>query len=129
MITSTGKNIAPGQIERLLASDPDIDQAVLYGDGRSYLTALVVPNFERLAQLDHEIQSTGGIVSTPAIIAHYQQRINALMQSVSGPEQVKKFLLLDRPLQMADEELTATQKVRRRFVTAKYETQLAALYD
>jgi len=129
MITSTGKNIAPGQIERLLASDPDIDQAVLYGDGRSYLTALVVPNFERLAQLDHEIQSTGGIVSTPAIIAHYQQRINALMQSVSGPEQDKKFLLLDRPLQMADEELTATQKVRRRFVTAKYETQLAALYD
>jgi long-chain acyl-CoA synthetase len=129
MITSTGKNIAPSQIERLLASVPDIDQAVLYGDGRSYLTALVVPNFERLAQLDHEIQSTDGIISTPTIIAHYQQRIDDLMQSVSGSEQVKKFLLLDRPLQMANEELTATQKVRRRFVTAKYEAQLAALYD
>src|SRR5262245_19677654 len=48
IITSGGKNIAPSELERLLISDPYIDQAVVYGDRRPYVTALVVPNFSRL---------------------------------------------------------------------------------
>jgi long-subunit acyl-CoA synthetase (AMP-forming) len=51
------------------------------------------------------------------------------MQKVCQPERVKKFLVLARPFQAADEELTATMKIRRRHIVKKFEPQLAALYD
>jgi long-subunit acyl-CoA synthetase (AMP-forming) len=51
------------------------------------------------------------------------------MQVVSQPERVKRCLLLDKPFQLAEDELTATMKVRRRHILAKYERELAALYD
>ena len=52
-----------------------------------------------------------------------------LFRSVSQPERVKRCLLLDKPFQLADDELTATMKVRRRHILAKYERELSALYD
>jgi long-chain acyl-CoA synthetase len=134
IITSAGKNIAPSELERLLVSDIYIDQAVVYGDGRRFVSALIVPNFEQLkgkaAELKCKLDSTPeGFLDSPCLKDFFAQRIEAVMQEVSNPERVKKFLILDRPFQVDADELTATLKVRRNHIISKFERQLAALYD
>jgi long-chain acyl-CoA synthetase len=134
IITSAGKNIAPSELERLLVSDIYIDQAVVYGDGRRFVSALIVPNFEQLrakaAELKCQIESSpDGFLRTPCLNEFFGQRIDAVMQEVSNPERVKRFLVLDRPFQLDADELTATLKVRRNHIIGKFEHQLAALYD
>jgi len=134
IITSAGKNIAPSELERLLVSDIYIDQAVVYGDGRRFVSALIVPNFEQLrakaAELNCKLESSPeGFLKTPCLNEFFAQRIDAVMQEVSNPERVKKFLVLDRPFQLDADELTATLKVRRNHIIRKFEHQLAALYD
>ena len=132
-VTSAGKNIAPSELERLLTSDPFIDQAVVYGDGRHFISALIVPN-AALLRAEAEKLACGwiesdGFVTTGALIDFMQSRIDVVMEVVSQPERVKRCLLLDKPFQLAEDELTATMKVRRRHILAKYENELAALYD
>ncbi|HEX4072826.1 MAG TPA: long-chain fatty acid--CoA ligase [Planctomycetaceae bacterium] len=134
IITSAGKNIAPSELERLLVSDIYIDQAVVYGDGRRFVSAIVVPNFEQLRQKAAELRCTldstpDGFIDVPCIHEFLAQRIDAVMQHVSNPERVKKFLVLDRPFQVDADELTATLKVRRNHIIGKYEPKLAALYE
>lgn len=132
IVTSLGKNIAPTELERLLVSDPYIDQAVVYGDRRPFVSAVIVPNFERLkakaAELNCGCDVQGEFITTPALLAFFAERVENLMKVVGQPERVRKFLLLDRPFQLADDEVTATLKVRRRHIISKFEPQLAALY-
>lgn len=132
-VTSAGKNIAPSELERLLTSDPFIDQAVVYGDGRHFISALIVPNEDSLkseaARLGCKWEVSNGFITAKALIDFIQSRIDLVMQVVSQPERVKRCLLLEKPFQMADDELTATMKVRRRYILAKYEREMAVLYD
>jgi long-chain acyl-CoA synthetase len=133
IITSGGKNIAPAELERLLASDPYIDQAVVYGDGKPCPSALVVPNLPLLqakaAELGRRLDLNGTFVRDEWVRDFFAQRLDAVMQAVSGPERVKFFLVLSRPFRLEDDELTATLKVRRRHLIAKYQPDLDALYD
>ncbi len=133
IVTSGGKNIAPTEIERLLISDPYIDQAVVYGDGRQFISALVVPNATLLKE---EIQRQGwslglenDFITSADVCAFYEARIASVMEHVSQPERVRRFLLLYRPLSLERGELTATLKVRRRFVISQFETKLLSLYE
>ncbi len=132
-VTSAGKNIAPAELERLLARDEFIDQAVVYGDGRQFVSGLLVPNFERLQAAVSErggsVEVTGEFITDSISRGILEERVAAVMQQVSQPERVKKFIVLARPFAVADEELTATLKVRRRHIIQKYEPQLAALYE
>jgi long-chain acyl-CoA synthetase len=93
-----------------------------------------VPNFEQLrakaAELKCQLESSPeGFLRTPSLNEFFAQRIDAVMQEVSNPERVKKFLVLDRPFQLDADELTATLKVRRNHIIGKFERHLAALYD
>lgn len=133
IITSGGKNIAPSELERILVSDVFIDQAVVYGDGRNFVSALLVPSFPHLElrakQLGVELDVQDEFIRNPELLEFYAERVNKVMESVSNPERVKKFLLLGRPFTLESDELTATLKVRRRHIIQKYEQQLAGLYD
>jgi long-chain acyl-CoA synthetase len=132
-VTSAGKNIAPAELERILSRDEYIDQAVVYGDGRQFVSALIVPDFAKLQSVaderDVELVSDGEFLTTPELLAFLDDRVQAAMQQVSQPERVRKFLVLARPFQVSDGELTATLKVRRRHIIDRYEEPLAALYD
>ncbi|MBI1314985.1 AMP-binding protein [bacterium] len=132
-VTSAGKNIAPAELERLLCRDEYIDQAVVYGDGRQFVSALIVPDFARLrsiaADLGVDPSSEDEFLTTPELLTFLGERVETAMQQVSQPERVKKFLVLARPFQVSDGELTATLKVRRRHIITRYEDRLAALYD
>jgi long-chain acyl-CoA synthetase len=133
IITSGGKNIAPADLERLLAADEYIDQAVIYGDGRQFLSALVVPQFEKLTavakQLGCTLNTSGEFIDCPPIHDFLAGRIARVMEVVSPSERVKRFVILARPLQLAADELTATLKVRRRSIVRKFQDRLNALYD
>ncbi len=133
IITSGGKNIAPSELERLLIRDALIDQAVVFGDRRPFVSALLVPNFEALeAALGSEhgpLEVVGDVIEDEAALALIGQRVEQVMQAVSQPERVKSFVLLSRPFQVESAEMTTTMKIRRSHVLAKYRERLEALYE
>lgn len=132
-VTSSGKNIAPAELERILSRDEYIDQAVVYGDGRKFVSALIAPDFARLQAVaddrNVELTTDDEFLTAPELLTFLEERIQLVMEQVSQPERVKKFLVLARPFQVSDGELTATLKVRRRHIIDRYEEQLAALYE
>jgi long-chain acyl-CoA synthetase len=132
LVTSQGKNVAPAEIERLLTADPFIDQAVVCGDRRPFVAAILVPNFPALQARARELgcpwESDGEFLTSEPLRAFLAGRVEAAMQAVSQPERVRAFLVLARPFSPAEEEMTATLKVRRRHILAKFAPQLEALY-
>jgi long-chain acyl-CoA synthetase len=128
---STGKKVAPLPIEARLAEDPLVAHAVLYGEGRKFVSALVCLRREAAEQW---ARSRGlalpldELARHPALQARVQEAIDGVNAALSRSEQVRRFVVLDRELSVADEELTPTHKVRRALVTAKYGDRLDALY-
>ncbi|MCL4110113.1 UNVERIFIED_CONTAM: hypothetical protein GTU68_024958 [Idotea baltica] len=133
IVLSSGKNVAPSEIERALVSEPLIDQAVVYGDNRKFISALIVPNLDALETLSQtegfDVTAEGDFITNATIHAVFEQRIAQLMQPFSSPEQVKRFVVLARPFALDHDELTATMKVRRRHIIEKYQSRLDGLYD
>lgn len=138
LITSGGKNVSPAVIENLIVEDDLIAQVMVYGDNRNYLTALVVPNYERAAAMAERI-GLGDLPEeerAPVKLAANKQFHDILMKRIeehtvdlASYERVKKIFLLDRELTEADGELTPTMKVKRNIVSKKFAQQLDALYE
>jgi long-chain acyl-CoA synthetase len=132
IITAGGKNITPSEIENELKFSPYITDAVLVGDQRPYLTAIVMidqENVERFAQ-DHDIafSNYASLTRAPEVQALIQAEVDRVNQQFARVEQVKKFFLLERQLSAEDEELTPTMKLKRKLVHAKYAEQIEAMY-
>jgi long-chain acyl-CoA synthetase len=132
IVTAAGKNIAPVHLEALLTEDPLIAQAMVIGDGRNYLTALIVPNPEPLKQ---EIIANGISIGSPAeALVHpkvrelYAERIKSRLAGVSTYEQVKQFTLLGQGFTIESGELTPTLKLRREIIARNYAEQINAMY-
>ena len=134
LVLSNGKKVVPTHIEGLLLADPCIDQAAVYGEGRNFLTALIVPHGDNVRRalhadgvsLNHEPDEA--LAGHPAVQGLIRRRVDAALGEVAGWEQVRKFLLLPRPFTVAAEELTVSLKLRRNVVFAKYHDELAKLY-
>lgn len=132
LVTSSGKNIAPVYLESLLTQDPLIVQAVVVGDGRSYLTALLVLSAEHLAA---ELASLGlasvpheAALQLPQTRHLVRQRIDRLLAGVSHHEQVRRFTLLPQPLSIEAGELTPKLSLRRHEIYARYAALIEAMY-
>ena len=131
IVTAAGKKAAPSHLESLLKADPLIEQAVVIGDGRSYLTALIVPNRDALAA---ELQRIGkqispsAVLRDPEVLSVYQGRIKQRLACVSQYEQIGKFALLDRPLSIEQGELTLTLKLRRDAIYKNFAEVIEAMY-
>jgi long-chain acyl-CoA synthetase len=132
LVLSNGKKVVPAHIEGLLLADPCIDQAVVCGEGRSYLTALLVPHWDNVRQaLAGEGTPLGPGAEDrppPAVYDLLRRRVAAALVDVSAGEQVRKFVIVPRPFSVAAEELTVSLKLRRNVVLARYAGQLEALY-
>jgi long-chain acyl-CoA synthetase len=135
MVLSNGKKVVPPHIEGLLVADPCIDQAVVCGEGRHYLTALLVPHWDNLRKaVATSGLSLDGCVTEeelarhPAVEEVLRKRVSQLLADVAGYEQVKKFIVLPRPFTVAGDELTVSLKVRRNVILAKHRAELEALY-
>jgi len=117
----------------LLLADPCIDQTVVCGEGRNFLTALVVPNWDNLraalkALGKTLIEDEQGRTRQPEVIELLQRRIEVCLTEVSRMEQVRKIVVLARPFSVAADEMTVSLKLRRNVVVRKYASQLDALY-
>jgi long-chain acyl-CoA synthetase len=132
LVLSNGKKVVPSFIEGLLVADPCIEQAVVCGEGRHYLTALVVPHWTNLRRLlaDEGTDLPPGTETSPpaAVYKFLQCRIAQALVDVSNAEQVRKFIILPRSLTVANDELTVSLKLRRNVVTSRYAAQIEALY-
>ncbi len=132
IITAGGKNVTPSEIENELKFSPYITDAVVVGDRRAYLTAIVMidlDNVEKFAQ-DHDVPfgnyaSLTRAKEVQALIGAEIERVNAKFARV---EQIKKFWLLETQLSAEDEELTPTMKLKRKLVEKKYADRIEAMY-
>ena len=132
IVTSGGKNIAPVYLENLLVEDPLIAQAFVIGDGRNYLTALIVPNPEALAAAikDQQIpvQSLAEALTHPGLLALYQRQIDLRLRDVADCEKVKRIALIDRGFTLELGELTPTLKLRRAVIQKHFADEIERLY-
>ncbi|MGI6428165.1 MAG: AMP-dependent synthetase/ligase [Syntrophomonadaceae bacterium] len=133
IITAGGKNISPQQIESLLGNEIFISQFVCIGEGRKFLSALVVPNFEILEDYcknnNIEYTSPEQIIQNPEIYKLYEKLIEAKTQSLGQVEKIKKFVLLPEELTQETGELTPTLKLKRKLIDQKYKDLIDKLYE
>ena len=128
---SSGKKIAPLPIESRLIEDPWIGHAMLYGDGERFVSALLVPRRPVLEAWQREQGLTldyGELLGHPDVVSRVQQAVDRVNSGLSGPERIKRFVLLDRDLSVEADELTPTLKIRRAVVTKRYRDRLEPLY-
>ena len=129
IITAGGKNIAPKDIEAGIKDDPLVSEAVLIGDRRKYLTALVTLNPQTAAAFAQAHNIAGPWHEAPEIRRQIQSTIDAVNKKVSQVSGVKKFTILPRELSIEQGELTGTLKVRRNQVTEHFAAEIDALYE
>jgi long-chain acyl-CoA synthetase len=128
LVLSNGKKVVPAFIEGLLQTDPCIDQAVVCGEGRNFLTALIVPHWANVRAALAETGISNEEAASPAVMELLQRRIQRVLADVSSAEQVKKILIVPQPFSIAADELTVSLKLRRNVVLAKYARQIEELY-
>jgi len=133
IVTSGGKNIAPLPIEIALVLDMYIDQVCVIGDGKNYVIALIVPQFDLLKKIaaDNNISFHNDIdlIRSTEIIRFFEERVSKVNQNLARYEQVKKFRLLPHSFSEETGELTPTQKMKRRVIYEKYSNEINSLYS
>jgi long-chain acyl-CoA synthetase len=128
IITAGGKNIAPKNIEASIKQSPIVGEAVVIGDRRKYLVALVTLDEEAAKKLAPELDDASKLCTSPQIKAAIQQQIDETNKELARVEQIKKFSILARPFGIATGELTPTLKVKRKVVAQLYEREIEAMY-
>ena len=132
IITAGGKNITPQFIEGKLVYSPYINDAIVIGDRKNYLTAIIVldeDNVVKYAQ-DNKIQYShyGDLANNEAIIELIQQEVDKANNDLSRVEQVKKFKILPHKLYEEEGDVTPTMKVKRKFINEKYKDLINEMY-
>jgi long-chain acyl-CoA synthetase len=131
IITAAGENIAPQLLENRLKGDRYIANALIYGDRKPYLTALLVPNAENLAGWAGENGITFAdhceLVSHPRVLQMLRERLDRLQQDLASFQHIKRFTLLSGDF--SKKEITPTLKIRRNLVYARYRDLLESMYE
>ncbi len=133
IINAYGKNIAPAPIEDALKHIRYVASAVLIGDRRKFLSALLVPNFERLeawaSANNVEFRSHQELIRNPKVRALFQQAVDIVNGDEPSEKRIKDFALLTTDFTIEGGELTPTLKVKRRVVAEKYKNVIDGLYE
>jgi long-chain acyl-CoA synthetase len=132
IVMSTGKNVAPALVENLLKEHHLISHALVYGEGRSYLVALITLNpFEAEAHARArriEYEDFADLTRNEEIVRLVQEIVERVNSRVSSSEAIKKFLLLNHDLQIEADEVTPTMKIKRNVVTERYNELIQSMY-
>ena len=131
--TSNGKYIAPQLIESKLCVDKFIDQIVVIAEGRKFVSALIIPQYDMLreiaAEKGLECRTNAELCAHPEIVRFMKYRIDTMQQEFAHYEQVKKITLLPEPLSLEKGELTNTLKVRRQVLNEHYRDLIDRMYE
>jgi long-chain acyl-CoA synthetase len=129
IITAGGKNIAPKNIEGALKNYTPIVEAVVIGDRRKYLTALVVIDAAQAAEIaGTPAADAEALKRHPAVVAAVQKAVDEVNASLARVETVKKFHILEQPFSIEAGELTPTLKLKRRVVYDRYAREIEGMY-
>lgn len=132
LVTSGGKNVAPQPLENALRADKYIEQAVVIGDGRNFISALVYPDFANLRiWAEHRkipFTSDADLAARPEAAAKVMRRVERVNARFSNYERIRKVILLDSELTVDSGLLTPSLKVRRRAVDEAFRDRIDALY-
>lgn len=133
MKTSNGKYIAPQVIENQMTNNAAIQQILVVAEGRQFVSALVVPDFEYLKQI-MEQQGLAHLAVEVAvrhekIIAFYRDEINKNQSNLANFERIKKFELMPREFSIEEGEMTPTLKLKRKVILDKYQHEIESIYS
>ncbi|MCX6163805.1 MAG: long-chain fatty acid--CoA ligase, partial [Ignavibacteriae bacterium] len=130
--SSGGKYIAPAHIEELILQLPYVDQVLVIGDSRMYVTALVVPEFNELSSLAKKIGADVSVESelltNQAVLKKIESDFNDVQKDLATHEKIRRFTLLSKPFTIEEGELTPTMKIKRKFVEEKYKDVIELMY-
>ena len=133
IITAGGKNISPSNLEAKLKLIPLVAQACAIGDGRPFISALLVLDPDQAAAYAtaHGLAdaSLGSLSQNPDIRAAVAEGLDEVMAGFNNAEKVKKFTILGVDWLPDSDELTPTAKLKRRNITTKYEGEIASMYE
>lgn len=133
MKTSNGKYVTPQPIENMLSNNNYIQQVLLVAEGKPFVTALIVPNFEflqeQLKKMNIPFTDWKEIVNLQPIKDLYQQKIEEFQQTLAGFEKVKKFVLMPSEFEISTGEITPTLKIKRSIVLEKYKDLIEKMYQ
>ncbi len=132
IVGSTGKNVAPVQLENLLCEDPLLAQALVVGDGRDCLGALLLPAPGALAALAAKLGLEGvpaeELPRHAAVLAVFQEVVTRRLAGLAHYEQVRRIRLIGEPFSIETGELTAKLSMRREVIAARRAAEIEALY-
>jgi long-chain acyl-CoA synthetase len=132
IVTAGGKNVAPQPIESVLALNPYIANIVVVGERKKFISALVVPDFEKLEAYARSngipFRDRAELCRREDIVSFMLAEVNRSTPDLASYERIKKIALLDREFDIASGEVTPTLKVRRNIVEEKYKDLIDALY-
>jgi long-chain acyl-CoA synthetase len=132
IVTSGGKNVAPQPIEGILNLNPYISNALVIGDRRKFISALVVPDFEKLEEYAKQnnisFEDHCDLVKKEEIVRFIQEQVDRSASNLASYEKVKKIALLDGEFEIEKGEITPTLKVKRNIVEEKHKDIIDAMY-
>jgi long-chain acyl-CoA synthetase len=128
IITAGGKNITPKNIESAIKNHPLVHEAVVIGDRRKYLTALVSPDLEAAEKFMKERGLSGPVHECKEVHDSIWQAVEDVNRKLARVEQVKRITVLQRPLSIEDGELTPTLKVKRAKVSEHFADVIDSMY-
>ncbi len=132
LVTAGGKNVAPQPIEDRLRASRLVENAVLFGDRKPYIVALIVPSYEGLTAWANErglpTADLKALLTRDDLLEAYQAVVSDVNRELARFETVKKFRLVPEPFTIAAGELTPTLKVKRRVVETRYADALTSMY-
>ena len=132
IVTSSGKNVTPSNIENALKQSRWVSQAVVAGDRRSYLVALLTLDEEEAPKLAQRVGADGDVeqlAGDDRVKEELQSVVDQANRNFARIEQVKRFAVLERDLSQEEGELTPTMKVKRNVVYERHKDRIDALYD
>ena len=105
-----------------------IEQALVIGDGRNYLTALIVPNVEQVTAQLSETPDPEKLLEQPEVQTLFEKCVEERLMGVSHHEQVRRFCLIDRPFSIEAGEMTAKLSLRRPIIESNFSEQIESMY-
>ena len=131
--TSGGKYVAPQVIEEKMKESRFVEQIIVLGENRKFVSALIVPSFLNLKEWCEKnaltFPSNDEMIKTPEVLALFKEEVERLNESFGKVEKVKKFELLTDEWSVDSGELTPTMKVKRKVVIEKYDALIESIYN
>jgi len=127
--TSGGKYVAPQVIENKMRESPFIEQMMVVGPGRKFVSALIVPGFAQIrTKLPGMPEDNRALIKEPAVIELIQQQIDRYNEQLGHVEQVKKFALLPHEWTVDNGALTPKLSIRRKVIEQQFQREIEEIY-